>query len=177
MTALQAPLFPKWYEVARTWLGTKEVVGKGSNPRIMQMAARIGGWVKSFFKDDDIPWCTLFVSNCLIEAGYRSAGQTLAALDYAKWGQTVSAHTPIPLGAVVVFKRPGGGHVGFFSGQSADGKLIYVLGGNQSNAVTETWIEASRMVAVRWPSEDELPEMRPPVLLARNGVSISTNEA
>ncbi len=162
---------PKWMEVARTFLGTKEVPGKGSNPKILQMAARIGGWVKSFFKDDDIPWCGLFVGNCLLEAGLPTTSNTLSARSFETYG--VHLNQPA-YGAIMVFVREGGGHVGFYVGERSDAYRI--LGGNQSNAVTETWIVKTRNTAIRWPAGVPLPEGGP-VLLANNGEPISTNEA
>ncbi len=56
------------------------------------------------------------------------------------------------VGAVVSISREGGGHVGFAVGQ--DAARIFVLGGNQSNAVSVAPIEKSRFIAAswRWPS-------------------------
>jgi uncharacterized protein (TIGR02594 family) len=162
---------PNWYTIARGYIGTKEVVGKGSNPTIMSMAARVGGWVKSFFKDDDIPWCALFVNNCLLEAGIKGTGQSLAALDFAKWGMV----GPLTVGAILVFKRDGGGHVGFYVGEKVDGTLR-VLGGNQANAVNDTWIAKGRLVAVRWPVNVPYPNTGR-VMLQWDGQPVSHNEA
>jgi len=161
---------PAWYRIAQSYIGTKEVPGSRSNPIIMGWAARVGGWVKSFFKGDDIPWCALFVNNCLLEAGIKGTGQSLAALDFAKWG-VVGPLTP---GAILVFKRPGGGHVGFYVGEKIDGTLR-VLGGNQSDSVSETWIDKGRLVAVRWPNNVPYPNTGR-VMLQWDGQPVSTNE-
>jgi hypothetical protein len=46
---------------------------------------------------------------------------------------------------VLIFERGSGGHVGFAVGQ--DEKHFYVLGGNQSDAVTIARIAKSRLLA------------------------------
>lgn len=161
---------PNWFDIAGTYLGTKEVVGAGSNPKIMQMASRLGGWLQSFYKDDDIPWCALFVNNCLAEAGLKGT-RSLAARSFETWGVPMLEPS---LGAVLVFVRPGGGHVGFYVGQRVDGALR-VRGGNQGNAVSEVWIEAKRLTAIRWPLEVPLPTSGR-VILQGDGMPTSTNE-
>ena len=72
-----------------------------------------------------------------------------------------------------MFKRPGGGHVGFLVGQ--DATRYRVLGGNQSDAVTETWIEKARCVAIRWPAGVALPKPGLPTIRAAGATS--SNEA
>jgi uncharacterized protein (TIGR02594 family) len=74
-------------------------------------------------------------------------------------------------GAILVFDRAGGGHVGFYVGEDAG--FYYVLGGNQSNAVNVMKLGKSRLVASRWPKGE--PVIGKPVYL--NGGSVSTNEA
>jgi hypothetical protein len=68
------------------------------------------------------------------------------------------------VGAVLVFSRGSGGHVGFVIGQ--DEAHCYVLGGNQSDAVTVARIAKSRLLGVRWPATypprlQRLPTMKP----------------
>jgi uncharacterized protein (TIGR02594 family) len=162
---------PIWLTIARNYLGVHELEGKGSNPVILGWAKRIGGWVKSFFVDDDIPWCALFINNCLLEAGLKGTGQSLAAGDFAKWGQLL--HKPV-LGCIVVLVRPGGHHVFFYLGERSDG-LIYGIGGNQSNQVSYAWFDPQRVVVFRWPTALPIPATGP-VLLAANGQPVSTHE-
>ena len=52
--------------------------------------------------------------------------------------------------AVLVFERGSGGHVGFAIGQ--DDTHFFVLGGNQSDAVTIARIAKSRLLGARWPA-------------------------
>lgn len=159
-----------WLDIARRYLGTKEIPGAKSNPVILQWITRFRGWVRSFYTSDDIPWCALFVGACLSEAGV-SHTNSLAARSYETYG---IALTQPSLGCIMVFTRNGGGHVGFYLGERTDAYRI--LGGNQSDAVTETWVSKARHTATRWPAEWGLP-VTGRILLANNGQPVSTNEA
>lgn len=161
---------PPWYLAATSYLGVKEVVGKGSNPIIIQWAKRAKGWIAGFFTDDDIPWCALFVNACLDEAGIKGTN-SLAARSFQEWGQPCG---PM-IGAVLVFQRLGGGHVGFYVGETAE--WYRVRGGNQGNKVSDTWIAKGRLIGMRWPTAVPLPVDGKPVLLAYDQVAASTNEA
>ena len=68
------------------------------------------------------------------------------------------------IGAVLIFERGTGGHVGFAIGQ--DDANFYVLGGNQSDAVTIARIAKSRLLGARFPTTYPprllcLPTMKP----------------
>lgn len=158
---------PAWLVEARKLIGTKEIAGPTHNNWIAKGWARLGaGW----FNDDETPWCGLFVAHCMEAAGqsYPGKGMFARAKSWADWGKS----TPLRLGCVVVFGRQGGGHVGFAVGESASN--LYILGGNQSNAVNITPIAKSRAIAYRWPaglplSDTPLPKM--------SGGTVSRNEA
>ena len=51
---------------------------------------------------------------------------------------------------MLVFERGSGGHVGFAVGQ--DDTHFFVLGGNQSDAVTIARVAKSRLLGARWPA-------------------------
>jgi hypothetical protein len=75
---------------------------------------------------------------------------------------------PVP-GAVLIFERGSGGHVGFAVGQ--DDTHFFVLGGNQSDAVTIARVAKSRLLGARWPATypprpQRLPTMKPGEFLA-----------
>ncbi len=75
---------------------------------------------------------------------------------------------PVP-GAVLIFERGSGGHVGFAVGQ--DDTHFFVLGGNQSDAVTIARVAKSRLLGARWPATFpprllRLPTMKPGEFLA-----------
>lgn len=158
---------PKWFEIATKLLGTKERVGVDSNPVILEWAKSLNGWVSSFYKDDSIPWCGLFVAHCLSEAGFNGPRNPLRALAWADWGVPTA---PVE-GAVLVFRRPGGGHVGFYVGETAS--AYKVRGGNQGDAVSDIWISKDRFVVARWPKDTQILTTK--VILNSSG-NLSANE-
>lgn len=160
---------PTWVTKAGEYLGVHEVEGPGSNPTILKWAQEQAGWIAEYFKDDDTPWCALFVNGVLQECGFTGT-KSLAANSFATWGQELTAPA---YGAVLVFDRPGGHHVGFYLGETPAN--YRVRGGNQGNAVSDTWIPKSRLIAVRWPHSVDAPEVAP-VLLTDDGSPASTNE-
>lgn len=160
-----------WAE-ARKHYGELEIKGKTSNASIMKWAKEVG--VSGWYKNDDVPWCGLFVAICVLRAGYKTVGnKLLAALQWAKWGVEVEKGDE-SFNDILVFKRPGGGHVGFYCGENADAYLTY--GGNQSNAVGFAWIDKTRLVACRRLAFKNKPDTVKKIWLAYNG-ELSENEA
>lgn len=135
---------PLWLEIANSKLGLKEIKGKKHNPLIVAMWKLIkrGG-----IKDDETPWCAAFVGACLEEAGIVSS-RFESAKSYLAWG--IPLADPI-VGAIAVKNRPGGQHVFFVTGKTKDGRITGI-GGNQSDAVTETTFARDEITALRWPS-------------------------
>ena len=87
------------------------------------------------------------------------------ARNWLLFGQALKPIT----GAVLIFERGSGGHVGFAVGQ--DDTHFYVLGGNQSDAVTIARIAKSRLLGARWPATvavrpQRLPTMTPGAFLS-----------
>ena len=81
------------------------------------------------------------------------------------------------VGAVTPFERPGGGgHIAALIGIDKAGTHYRVRGGNQTNAITDTWIEARRALDTRWPVTYDGPRRRLPIMNSA-GAIISTNEA
>lgn len=107
--------------------------------------AKLGG-----IKDDETPYCSGAVSAWLERAGVRSQ-RTAWARNYLNQG--VPLDEP-KFGAIVVFSRGKGGHVGFVTGVSEDGTQIRVLGANQSNSVNERMFDTKRVLGYRNPQED-----------------------
>ena len=120
-----------WWPIALKELGVAEVAGPGDNPRI---TAYLGstGLPTSLAQDDETPWCSAFVQWCVNQVGVKGTGSAWAR-SWLEWGHPWLSPMEAPLGAVLVFARPGGGgHVGFWAGldgtQSIDHLLV--LGGN-----------------------------------------------
>ena len=97
------------------------------------------------------PWCGDFVGTCiriaLPDESLLGAPDTNPywARNWLLFGQAVQ---PIP-GAVLIFEHGSGGHVGFAVGQ--DDTHFFVLGGNQSDAVTIAPVAKSRLLGAHWP--------------------------
>lgn len=158
---------PPWLAIARTLIGQREIKGPTHNNWIAKGWARLdAGW----FNDDETPWCGFFVAHCIDAAGlpYPGKGLFARAKAWLDWGEPVQ---PV-LGAVAVFGRDGGGHVGFAVGESAS--HIYVLGGNQGNMVNIMPIAKDRLLGFRWPSSMAPPDAPLPRM---SGGTVSRNEA
>lgn len=154
---------PAWLVEARKHMGLREVKGLKHNATILGWVKALGGW----FTDDETPWCGTFAAICMKTAGHSVPTHWYRAKAWASWGKkSIEA-----VGAVAVFGRSGGGHVGFIVGRSA--KNIYVLGGNQSNMVNIMPIARDRLLAVRWPDGEPLPAREAPHM---TGGTVSRNE-
>ena len=123
-------------------IGTKEIVGKDHNPKILQWAKDLG--MEKTYTNDEIPWCGLFMAHVCRLAGVDGVVNPLWARNWNNFG---TRQVQAMLGDVLVFARESGGHVGIYVGE--DAKAYHVLGGNQGDAVSITRILKSRCVAVR----------------------------
>lgn len=151
--------------------GILETAGPHNNVDILKWAQETG--VSGWYTEDSIPWCGLFVGVVAKRAGYEIRSDLLSALSWAKWGEAVPKGREA-LWDILVFSRSGGGHVGFYVGETDDSFLVY--GGNQSDAVGFAWIAKSRLVAVRRPLyKIGEPKNVRKIRLSRDG-SLSQNE-
>lgn len=161
---------PVWLKTAEAQIGIKEYPGAASNPLIMRWAAKVSRFLGVKYDDDHVPWCGLFATFCMAENGFVPPSISIRASEWAKWGVALSQPAP---GAVLVFTREGGGHVGFYV--SEDAETFHVLGGNQGDAVSITRIAKNRCSAIRWPANYGLPKGGP--VVKKFDGKISTNEA
>lgn len=167
---------PNTIKLALAELGVKEVVGRGSNRTIIgwrdelnQAGAKVAG-----YSDDDIPWCGLFAAIIAFRRLKNAAEvvkEPLWALNWAKYGVKSPAAS---IGDVLVFKRPSGGHVGFYVAE--DATAYHVLGGNQGNTVSIARIAKNRCIAARRPPYVAVPAAVKPYKVVSAG-ALSTNEA
>jgi uncharacterized protein (TIGR02594 family) len=165
---------PAWLRAARAKLGTREAPGVANSPTIMGWAKKLGTKVLGMAYDaDSVPWCGVFVAACLAEDGIPAAPIAVRAKAWADWGKNLRADRLAP-GAVLVFERPGGGHVGFYVGE--DASAYHVLGGNQGDRVSVMRLEKSRCVARRWPAGRPVLG-GPAAMKAIAGLPVSRNEA
>jgi uncharacterized protein (TIGR02594 family) len=164
--------YPAWYNEMLRLKGLKEAPGAANNPIILGWAKRLGGWIASFYKSDATPWCGLFCAHAFAIGlpNEPRPANPLGALEWRKFG--VPMNEPA-IGAVLVFTRKGGGHVGLYAGE--DETRYYVLAGNQDDMVKVSPILKERCVAVRWPKTIPVPK-NGRVRVAAAG-KLSSNEA
>lgn len=143
---------PPWLAIARGYLGVREYsperpgpLGETSNPTIEAWQSLAG--IRR--PDDTVPWCAAFVTGVMHEAGFDF--RTSSARAWGRFGKPLAAPRP---GAIAVLWRESPtsphGHVGFFEREDARG--IWLLGGNQGNAVTVRPYPRARLVGYRWPA-------------------------
>ncbi len=167
-------LEPAWLRRARSLIGTREAPGAANSPTILGWAKKLGAKVLGMvYNADSVPWCGLFVAMCVAEDGIAPAPIAVRAKAWATWGANIAADHLAP-GAVLVFERPGGGHVGFYVGE--DRTHYHVLGGNQGDRVSIMRLEKSRCVARRWPTGRAVIG-KPALMTAMAGIAVSSNEA
>jgi uncharacterized protein (TIGR02594 family) len=160
-----------WMAVARAHLGLHETRDHAELLAFLKSDhASVGDPAK-------LPWCGDFVETC-IKLGLPSemfTGRVKENPYFARNWLEFGTYVPPTYGAIVVFERgPTSGHIGFLVGQ--DASCFYVLGGNQSDAVTVARIEKTRALGYRWPNAwpaivEPLPQMTP------GNMTISRNEA
>ena len=134
----------KLLKAALKYVGMKEVPGTKSNKSILKW---IREYVPNAIDDSEVAWCSIFMNEIAKECGLEYTDKTLAR-SWLKVGYEV--FTP-QIGDVVIFWRKQldsrWGHVGLYI--SEDDKYIYVLGGNQSNAVNIKPYLKSRLLGYR----------------------------
>ena len=124
------------------YLGLREIKGRLHNSTIMAWAKEVG--VEKVYTSDEVAWCGLFVAKVVQKAGFPIVKDPLWALNWKNFG---TVQKTAMLGDVLVFKRDGGGHVGFYVAE--DDNYYHVIGGNQSDSVSVTRIAKNRCVGIR----------------------------
>ena len=127
---LARPDLPRMLREAVALYGVTEAQGSADNPEILKWATQTG-LNKQGYTTDSVPWCGLFAAIAAQRAGWHWPAQPLWALNWLNFGEPIEKPG---LGDVLVFRRPGGGHVGFYVGE--DETHWHVLGGNQGDAVS-----------------------------------------
>lgn len=97
-------------------------------------------------------WCANFVGMIEKKAGRRGTGSNLA-LSYARYGKAVPLRHAQP-GDIVVLKRRGGGHVGYYAGPGSRPGTVKLISGNTGGKRGKRIVSAGnystkRIVAVR----------------------------
>lgn len=141
--------------------------------------ATLRQWLRSDGKTlgdpNALPWCGDYVETAIKKSlpNETFAGNLAKNPYWARnWLEFGVATAPV-YGAVVIFERGSGGHVGFLVGEDATD--YYVLGGNQSNTVNVSRISKTRCLGTRWPKTHANPNRSLPRLSPTN-VPKTTNE-
>lgn len=168
----EIPELPWITEIAR-YMGLHEVTNN----------AELRRWLKSdgqtLGDPAALPWCGDAIETSIrlsLPDEWAVTDATLVrnpywADNWRKFGQPSNE----AYGAVATFSRPGGNHVCFLMGVDNNLLRYRVRGGNQSNRVSDTWIDKSRLTSIRRPTTwktalPKLPEMN------SLGQVVSTNE-
>ena len=132
--------------------------------------SKLKAWLRSDGKalgdPKALPWCGDYtetaIKNSLPDEPFTGAvgKNPYWARNWLKFGKP----TEPCYGAVIVFSRGKGGHVGFVVGE--DDTDYYVLGGNQGNSVNVVRISKDRFLGCTWPitysgNKRPLPKMTP----------------
>ena len=158
---------PNWLMIARSYIGLAEIPGKEHSPTI-------AGWLtglKAWWRDDETPWCGVFVAECMRASAIELPKHWYRAKGWLDWGVPIAV--PI-VGCVVVYERKGGGHVGIVVGKDQRGNLM-TLGGNQGNKVSIMPFALERAIGFRFPQES-LPVLAALPVVNSDGAA-STQEA
>lgn len=141
-----------WMEVARTQIGVEETPGRGTTARIADYHAE----TSLHARDDETAWCSAFVNWVMKQCdlvGTRRAD----ARSWLQWEHGERCD-PKP-GAIAVLWRgkPIGwqGHVAFVD--RIEGETLWLLGGNQGDAVSIAPYPSSRLLGCRWPKPATVP--------------------
>lgn len=127
---------PKYYQEAERLLGVKEIKGKQHNQEILELwkDAEIPGGAT----DDETPWCAAFINGCLVRGNKAGTKSGLArSFKYEANKDKFDWLTKPEKYCIGVMKRGTStweGHVGFVV--DFDAKYVWLLGGNQGNAVS-----------------------------------------
>jgi uncharacterized protein (TIGR02594 family) len=148
-------------KIAAGELGVQEIKGDAHEKRILAYSSESG--IKGI-KDDETAWCSIFVNWCCFKAGLQRTNSARAR-SWETVGKPVDDPRP---GDIVIFwrEKPTSwkGHVGIFMGFSKNRFLVYVLGGNQKNAVSIQGYEADKVVGYRRLTPEKMETSPKPVL-------------
>ncbi len=135
------------YRAAESFLGVREVPGPRSNPYIQKWIYESAKWLDS--DDSKTAWCGCFRAALADITGTQIVSAAYRALNWTSYGRSLrwKPSGEWPQGATVVLKRRGGYHVGLLHA-AAPGE-VYILGGNQSDAVSIALYAESAVLDVR----------------------------
>lgn len=133
------------YDIAKKYIGLKEIEGDEHNPKIMEWVNRLGFQSKYGIDSDEIPWCATFANGVLLEFGLQGSGSPRAK-SFLDIGTTYNIGDNLPdkpfailavshRGYVNPNVKEGSGHVEIVDPYSITKDGYNPIGGNVSNQV------------------------------------------
>jgi uncharacterized protein (TIGR02594 family) len=157
---------PEWLDIARNDLGSTESLGPNDSPLIRKALAKLNGlWLKGQ------PWCGSIMAYWMQQCAISYPKDYYRAKAWLSWG---TACGPV-VGAIVVFERTGGGHVGICVARDHRA-FLRVMGGNQGDAVKESTFDPARVLGYRWPPGKPFINAKQLPVIVGDG-EVSKNEA
>lgn len=134
------------YDIAQRFIGVREVIGADDSATIIAMLRLDGEWPDH----DEVPWCSAAL-NYWAWLLRLPRSKSLAARSWLGVGVPVTLdQAAVGYDVVVLWRgqRTGTtGHVGLFAGRAPGG--VYLLGGNQGDAVSVAMFPEDRVLGVR----------------------------
>jgi len=159
---------PSWLTYARKDIGQRETLGPNDSPWLRTILKGYGWLIGQ-------PWCGGAVRHWFLQVGIQPPQHWYRAKAWLDWG--VDCAAPV-VGAVVIFDRKGGGHVGLVVGIDARGRIM-VIGGNQGDKVSVAPFDTARVLGYRLPPDSWAMTQisRNPLPLMASSAASSSNEA
>lgn len=140
---------PRYIVEAESLIGTHEVSGKAASKDILSLWADAG--LEPTSTDED-PWCAAFVGGTLVRANKPGTKSALAR-SYLQYGDKLRKPEQYCIGVMKRGNSTWQGHVGYV--MKFDDSHIWLLGGNQSNAVSIQKYPRSQFLGFVKPKEEE----------------------
>jgi uncharacterized protein (TIGR02594 family) len=132
------------YAEAKKYLGLREWPGPKSNPEIQEMFRLAPDWLDQ--DDSKTAWCGIYRGHVGLMTSTGMPAAHYRAASWLSWGEVVEITNAVQ-GDTVITTRRGGNHVALLD-RFEDGRM-WLLGGNQGNAVTIAPFAPSTVRGVR----------------------------
>jgi len=143
------------YDIAKNFLGIKEIEGPANNPMVVAMH-QVGAGA-TWISNDEEAWCSSFVGFICFCLGLKRT-MSARARSWLFVGEPVELRNAVVGFDVVIVSRGEGeqpgpeylnapGHVGFYAGH--DGDFVSLLAGNQGNKVSVANFPIKRILGIR----------------------------
>lgn len=173
---LPGPMVPEdvspLLEIARSYIGTKEVAGKDHNPKIIELWGYAG---RPDIEDDETAWCSGFCGGCASQAGFEKpkAKDLPMARSWLRAGVSVKPKNVQP-GDIRVEKRGAApsGHVCIVESVDHARGTVTVIEGNVSNQVKRTVKGLSSLELLDYRRIKRVGEVKPVIATINESPSI-----